>query len=55
MDMTWRDLHLSVNMPAQLTVNELDEKRVRFELRWNELAAAAPVFTIGWSLPLIDI
>ena len=54
MEMTWRDLTLSVNMPAELSAAEVDEKRVRFELKWTE-TAPAPVFSIGWSLPLIDI
>ena len=55
MEKTWRDLALSVNIPAQLNVEELDEKRVRFHLAWDEPGEARPVFTIGWRLPLIDI
>ena len=55
MEKTWRDLHLSANMPLDLTAVELDEKRVRFQLKWDAPAVSEPSFTIGWSLPLIDI
>ncbi|MBQ8955166.1 MAG: alpha-galactosidase, partial [Clostridia bacterium] len=55
MEKTWRDLTLSVNMPANLAVEALDEKRVRFRLDWDEPGAEKPVLAIGWQVPLVDI
>ncbi len=55
MTQTWQDLTLSVNMSAEVTAEALDGKRVRFRLRWDVPGVPAPVFTIAWALPLVDI
>jgi len=55
MEYTYKDLYVLCNIDAQVTFEEKIPGQITVSAHWDEMTESAPLLTISWVVPIVDI